>query len=157
MLYYQGFTLSKTQEAENMSKKTVPIAVQRTQKRKVSITSNGKDISADIPVQMCHFHQKQIITRYLTNNPKLEAGIELKKLTKVLCEANEEDFTTALDDWHNRWSSFIRERTTDPSTGRWHYTHKRLRSAYRSLRLNLPYLFTHEKHPERNIPNTTLS
>lgn len=116
-----------------------------------------RQLFADIPVQMCHFHQKQIITRYLTNNPKLEAGIELKKLTKVLCEANEEDFTTALDDWHNRWSSFIRERTTDSSTGRWHYTHKRLRSAYRSLRLNLPYLFTYEKHPERNIPNTTNS
>jgi|LAHT01.1.fsa_nt_gb hypothetical protein len=47
MLYYQGFTLSKIQEAENMGKKTVPIAVQRTQKRKVFITSNDKDIDAD--------------------------------------------------------------------------------------------------------------
>jgi hypothetical protein len=47
MLYYQGFTLSKIQEAENMGKKTVPIAVQRTQKRKVFITSNDKDIGAD--------------------------------------------------------------------------------------------------------------
>ena len=33
-----------------MGKKTIPIAVQRTQKRKVFITSNGKDISAD-PVE----------------------------------------------------------------------------------------------------------
>jgi len=32
-----------------MGKKTVPIAVQRTQKRKVFITSNGKDIGADPP------------------------------------------------------------------------------------------------------------
>jgi hypothetical protein len=38
-----------------------------------------------------------------------------------------------------------------------HYTHKRLRSAYRSLRLNLPYLFTYKKYPELNIPNTTNS
>lgn len=116
-----------------------------------------RQLFADIPVQMCHFHQKQIITRYLTNNPKLPASIELKKLAKVLCETNEKDFTSALDDWYNRWSSFIRERTTDPSTGRWHYTHKRLRSAYRSLRLNLSYLFTYEKYPEFNIPNTTNS
>jgi hypothetical protein len=116
-----------------------------------------RQLFSDIPVQMCHFHQKQIITRYLTNNPKLEAGIELKKLTKVLCETNEKDFTATLDTWHDRWSSFIRERTCDPSTGRWHYTHKRLRSAYRSLRLNLPYLFTYEKHAELNIPNTTNS
>jgi hypothetical protein len=50
MLYYQGFTLSEIQEAEKMGKKTVLIAVQRTQKRKVFITSNDKDIGAD-PVE----------------------------------------------------------------------------------------------------------
>ncbi|MFZ2800557.1 MAG: hypothetical protein WAZ30_10065, partial [Syntrophorhabdus sp.] len=55
------------------------------------------------------------------------------------------------------WSSFLKERTTDPIAGRWHYTHKRLRSAYRSLRQNLPYLFTYQKYPDLNIPNTTNS
>jgi hypothetical protein len=106
---------------------------------------------------MYHFHQKQIITRYLTNNPKPEASIELKRLTKKLCETDENSFVSALDTWHIRWSSFLKERTTDPVTGRWHHTHKRLRSAYRSLRLNLPYLFTYQKYPELNIPNTTNS
>ena len=52
-----------------------------------------RQLFSDIPIQMCHFHQKQIITRYLTNNPKLEAGIELKKITTTLCQANEKDFT----------------------------------------------------------------
>ena len=28
----------------------------------------------DYPVQMCHFHQKRIIQRYITLNPKLEAS-----------------------------------------------------------------------------------
>jgi hypothetical protein len=59
--------------------------------------------------------------------------------------------------WYDRWSSFLKERTVDPATGRWHYTHKRLRSAYRSLKLNLPFLFTYQKYPELNIPNTTNS
>jgi hypothetical protein len=116
-----------------------------------------RQIFSDIPVQMCHFHQKQIITRYLTNNPKLEAGRELKILTGTLCETNERNFIAALDAWHIYWSSFLKERTTDPVTGRWHHTHKRLRSAYRSLRLNLPYLFTYQNYPELNIPNTTNS
>jgi len=31
-------------------------------------------------VQMCHFHQCAIIRRYLTQNPRLEANIELKKI-----------------------------------------------------------------------------
>ena len=111
----------------------------------------------DVPTQMCHFHQKQIITRYLTNNPKLGPGIELKKITTTLCKTNERDFTDALDNWHKKWSSFLKERTTDPSTGKWFYTHKRLRAAYRSFKINLPYLFTYQKYPELNIPNTTNS
>jgi len=46
-------------------------------------------------------------------------------------------------------------KTVDESRRGWHYTHKRLRSAYRSLRNNLPYLFTYRKYPQLNIPNTT--
>lgn len=111
----------------------------------------------DVPIQMCHFHQKQIITRYLTNNPKLEAGIELKKITDALCQTNERDFTDAINNWHQKWSSFLKERTTDSLTGKWFYTHKRLRSAYRSFKINLPYLFTYQKYSELNIPNTTNS
>ena len=34
---------------------------------------------SDVPPQMRHFHQKQIIARYLTNNPKLEAGSCVKE------------------------------------------------------------------------------
>jgi len=116
-----------------------------------------RQLFSDIPIQMCHFHQKQIITRYLTNNPKLEAGIELKKITDALCKTNERDFTDAINNWHQKWSSFLKERTTDPLAGNWFYTHKRLRSAYRSLKINLPYLFTYQKYSEFNIPNTTNS
>jgi hypothetical protein len=116
-----------------------------------------RQLFSDVPIQMCHFHQKQIITRYLTNNPKLEAGIELKKITDALCKTNERDFTDAINNWHQKWSSFLKERTTGPLAGNWFYTHKRLRSAYRSLRINLPYLFTYQKYSELNIPNTTNS
>ena len=116
-----------------------------------------RQLFSDVPIQMCHFHQKQIITRYLTNNPKLEAGIELKKITTTLCKTNEKDFTNALNAWHKKWYSFLKERTTDPLAGKWFYAHKRLRSAYRSLKINLPYLFTYQKYPDLNIPNTTNS
>jgi hypothetical protein len=43
MLYWQGFTLLKTREAEKMGKKTAPIAVQGIQKRKAFIRSGGRD------------------------------------------------------------------------------------------------------------------
>ena len=116
-----------------------------------------RQLFSDVPIQMCHFHQKQIITRYLTNNPKLEAGIELKKITATLCQTNERDFTDAIHNWHQKLSSFLKEKTTDPLAGKWFYTHKRLRSAYRSLKINLPYLFTYQKYHDLNIPNTTNS
>jgi hypothetical protein len=40
----------------------------------------------DIPIQMCQFHQVQIVVRYLTKNPKTQAAFELKKLTLKLTQ-----------------------------------------------------------------------
>ena len=114
-----------------------------------------KPLYKKLPVQMCHFHQKAIITRYLTMRPKLQAGIELRKLVHSLPETDKESFTQELAVWHTKWKEFLAEKTTNPETGKWHYTHKRLRSAHRSLKANLPYLFTYKRFPELNIPNTT--
>jgi len=117
-----------------------------------------RNLFTDVPVQMCHFHQKQIIQRYLTNNPKLEAGIELKQITNSLILTNEDEFTRKLTNWHIKWNEFLKERAQDIFQPRkWHYKHRRLRSAYRSLNTNLPYLFTYQKYPQLNIPNTTNS
>lgn len=116
-----------------------------------------RKVFSDIPVQMCHYHQKAIINRYLTTRPKLEASIKLRKIVQFLCQTNEKDFTAKLEVWHKKWSAFLKERTINPETGKWFYTHRRVRSAYRSLKVNLPYLFTYKKYPKLNIPNTTNS
>jgi len=116
-----------------------------------------REVFSDIPVQMCHFHQKAIINRYLTRNPKLEAGIQLRKIAMTLCNTNEKRFSEDLQKWHEQWQYFLKERTVNPDTNRWHYTHKRLRSAYRSLKNNLLFLFSYQRYPELNIPNTTNS
>lgn len=116
-----------------------------------------RNLFSDIPVQMCHFHQLQIVRRYLTLRPKLPASIELKAIADTLIGASEKEFTTKLFDWQNRFDSFLKERTIDPDTNRWHYTHKRTRAAFRSLKNNLPYLFTCQRYPELHIPNTTNS
>lgn len=111
-----------------------------------------------IPVQMCQFHQMKQVTKYLTRRPKTDAGKELRDLTLTLTETNEATFTNALTKWHAKWGAFIEEKTTETFiTGKtkWYYTHKKVRSAYRSLKHNLPYLFTYQKYPELNIPNTT--
>jgi len=108
-----------------------------------------------IPVQMCQFHQVAIIRRYITKNPKLPASIELKELVAMMKMTDKESFEGGLDLWHTKWKTFLNERTTNPETGKSHYTHKRSRSAYRSLKTNLNWLFTWYDNIDLNIPNTT--
>ena len=105
-------------------------------------------------VQMCQFHQAAIVRRYITLNPKLEAGKELKELMKLLCESDKESFIGAFNQWLDRWDKFLKERVVDPNTGKSRYAHKKLRSAYLSIKRNLPYLFVWYDYPENNIPNT---
>lgn len=114
-----------------------------------------REVFSDIPVQMCHFHQRQILRRYLTLKPKLEAGRELSALGQILSYTEEQDLERLLDEWHVKWKDFLSEKTFDKDGKHFHYTHKRIRSAYRSLRTNLPYLFTYQRHPKLDIPNTT--
>lgn len=108
----------------------------------------------DIPVQMCHFHQLQIITRYLTRNPKLQANIELREIAYKLVRTDEVSMSYWLDKWYFKWKDFLKERTYRDD-GSYTYTHRRTRSAYYSLRHNLPYLYTYLKY--KNMPNTTNS
>lgn len=110
-----------------------------------------------IPIQICQFHQIKTVNKYLTRRPKLQAAKELRTIALALTEVTEEYFTILLNQWHEKWKDFLKERTVNPETDKWFYTHKRIRSAYRSLQTNLPYLFTYQKYPHLNIPNTTNS
>lgn len=108
-----------------------------------------------MPIQMCHFHMKAIITRKLTKNPKLNASIELKRVVASLGDVSAGEFTEMLLAWHKRHETFLDEKVEDDSKRGWHYKHRRVRSAYRSLKRFLPYLFTYQTYPDLNIPNTT--
>jgi hypothetical protein len=109
----------------------------------------------DIPVQMCHFHQMQTVTKYLTRRPKTEAGQELRTLTLTLTKTDEKMFTQALLGYERKWKYFLAEKTIILGLKGPQYTHKNVRSALRSLKTNLPNLFTYLRYPELNIPNTT--
>lgn len=109
----------------------------------------------NIPVQLCQFHQVKTISRYLTRNPKTEAGKALWRLVLTLKSSSQSDFEHNLKTWFERYQSYLNERTINPETGKSHYTHQKLRSAYSSLKRNLDYLFAFEKYPDLDIPNTT--
>lgn len=107
-----------------------------------------------IPVQMCNFHQVAIIRRYLTKKPKMQASKELWEHVLLLSKTDKESFEGGLAAWHAKWGDFLNERKVD-ANGKKRYVHKKLRSAYRSLKTNLPWLFTWYDNMSLNIPNTT--
>ena len=73
----------------------------------------------------------------------------------LMKQTDKESFEGALGLWQKKWNSFLNERTINPLTKKTFFTHKRLRSAYRSLFKNLPWLFTWYDHYTLRIPNTT--
>ena len=123
-----------------------------------SIICDGRkgllQLFGDVPVQMCNFHQVAIIRRYLTKKPKMQASIELWDHVLLMTRTDRESFEGGLADWYNKWEDFLNERKLDQK-GKNRYIHKKLRSAYRSLKTNLPWLFTWYDNLDLKIPNTT--
>jgi hypothetical protein len=105
-------------------------------------------------LQMCQFHQVAIVRRYITTRPKLEAAKELKEIIKMLTKTDKESFYGVFNDWLKKWDLFLKERTIDSVSGKSRYVHRKLRSAYLSIKRNLPYLFVWYDNPELHIPNT---
>jgi hypothetical protein len=108
-----------------------------------------------IPVQFCHFHQKQIIRRYLTLNPKTEAGIALRDLVHTLTYTTKEALTISFKEYLHTYHEFLHEHHIDPYSKKKVYIHRSLRSAIWSLKHNLKHLFTYLDYPHLHIPNTT--
>ena len=104
---------------------------------------------------MCHFHQKKIVDRYITKNPKLETSIELQEILTRLTKTIEARFKNKLLNQYSKNEDFLNEMTINYDTGEATYTHYKLRANYVSLCSNLDYLFTYKNIPNLSIPNTT--
>jgi hypothetical protein len=112
----------------------------------------------DVPCQYCQFHQIKTIKQYIPRRAKSGAARSLRRLSLKITSYWHWQFETALQVWYVLYRDFLNEKTwiDNPQEKRkWRYTHEKLRSAFNSLRRNLPYLYTYQKHPDKNIPNTT--
>ena len=124
------------------------------------IVSDGlkglRKVLAQYPFQLCQYHQIARIRQLLTSNPWLPAARELWQLVCTLTKKSRAEFMVELEAWYERWKDFLSERSMGED-GRTHYTHRRLRSAYLSLKRNADVLWTFEDYPEAGIPNTNNS
>jgi len=108
---------------------------------------------SEYPIQMCQFHMKQIIRRYLTLNPKMLAARDLRYLVGKLHRMDGADFKKEYQDWKVKWKDTIDHKSLHKD-GKMHYTHQRLRAAMNSLNFYLPYLFTYQREECKGMPNT---
>ena len=107
-------------------------------------------------VQMCQFHQMLIVRRYLTQDPEIEASRELLVLVNGITATDKESFIGAFDEWYDKYRDVVNERVHDGRIKRRTppYMRPRLRSAYMSVKRNMPLLWTFYDHPETGLPNT---
>jgi hypothetical protein len=112
-------------------------------------------VFADIPVQICQFHQVKLVRKHLSRRPGTKAARELLDITHTLKHSNEHTFTIRLERWERKWREHIEEKKYVEGLKKPKYVNEKTRKAFNSLKRNLPYLFTYQKYPELNIPNTT--
>jgi hypothetical protein len=111
-------------------------------------------------VQRCVVHVHRQASLWLTQQPKTEAGKELKAVVDALLSVRtrrqKRRWLRRFRKWAAKHAAFLKERTEGeqgPGKRKWWYTHRQLR-AVRSLLANaLPDLFRYVGHAE--IPRTT--
>lgn len=106
----------------------------------------------NVPIQLCLFHQQQIVRRATTLRPKTPCGQELRLLSLSITKLDKPTFAKALQGIKAKYRAFLKECNENNQ-----YQHRKLRSAIRSLTTNLPFLFTFQDHPSLTIPPTTNS
>lgn len=112
--------------------------------------NNIRKLLGNIPIQMCLFHQKAIIRRYITDKPRSQCGKALKELMHLLCKPEQQqDFINKFYFLQEKYRYFLLQKNESGS-----YKHSALRSAFRSIDQNMIYLFTYTDWKHLNIPST---
>ena len=108
------------------------------------------------PVQLCQFHQILTVRHYLTQEPELEASRELLDLINSITKMDKESFIGAFEEWHIKNKDVINERVHDKRIKKKTppFMRPRLRSAYLSIKRNMPLLWTFYDYPNIGLPNT---
>lgn len=112
--------------------------------------NNIRKLLGRIPIQMCLFHQKAIVRRYITDRPRSQCGKDLKELMHLLCKPHlQQEFIDQFYILQSKYQFVLNQRNEFG-----HYRHSALRSAFRSIDANMLYLFTYTDIKNSNIPPT---
>lgn len=130
-----------------------------------SITCDGlsnilKSIRKTSPhtiIQRCLAHIQRETLIWLRGNPQSIAGQELREIIRQLHTIADREswgyWVVDLINWYEKHQSFINEKTYNPATGRYWFTHRSVRKAFVHIKRALPDMFHYLDNPR--IPKTT--
>jgi len=107
-------------------------------------------------IQRCLIHVVRQACIWLTQNPQTRAGRELlalvKELPHIQTKRQKRRWVRKFWGWYRRHEAFLKERSYSPS-GKWWYTHRRLRGTRSLLKNAIPDLFRFVTDP--SVPKTS--
>src|SRR3989338_801261 len=107
-------------------------------------------------IQRCLVHVVRQASAWLTRSPKTKAGRRLlvlvRKLTSIRTRRQKRQWIHSFHRWERTHKTFLKERTYGPS-GRWWYTHRKLRGVKALIQNAIPNLFHYVSDP--SIPRTS--
>ncbi len=122
-----------------------------------SILKAIRDTDKNILIQRCLVHLQRMCLIWLTQFPKHQAGQELRRLVLLLMKIETHNdklyWVQSLNKWYNNHKDYINEKSYNPDTERYWFTHKMLRRSYSTLSRALPNMFHYLDN--RSIPRTT--
>lgn len=178
LIAFSGQHVLGWQWCDRESKPAWTALLERLPAPEMVVVDGGRGVAAALSecwpttqVQRCYFHIFQTITRHLTMNPRLDAGKQLRVLTKALMKVEDLDQARAWIveylAWEAQWDQFLKHRSY-PGTHKerpawlgahqhWWYTHRELRKCralFRGL-LHRNELFTWLALGNVPLPRTT--
>lgn len=130
-----------------------------------SVTCDGlrnilKAVGKNCPgtlIQRCLAHIEREVLNWLTRNPQSQAGKELRRIVLNLSQIKDREqwgyWVVSIVKWHDRHQSYINEKTYNPDTGRYWFTHKSVRKSFVQIKRALPDMFHYLDNTA--IPKTT--
>lgn len=144
------------EDLDNLLKLGVHIESITTDGHKSALKAIKKSLP-DVVVQRCLVHIQRMCLLWLTRYPKHPSGVELRALVLMLLRIKSNNdqlfWIQQLEQWYGQHKAYLAEKTYNPLTGKYWFTHKLLRRSYRTIKRALPNMFHYLNNPA--IPNTT--
>jgi hypothetical protein len=133
------------------------LTLKRAGYRIKSITIDGKigyyatirKALGGVPIQMCLFHMKMIIKRYLAGQYQQESARELNSLVNEIIYCDVAEFILKFYILKEKYKMVLQEKE---ACRNWKYP--RIRKAYASMERHMAMCFAFREFPEQKIPHT---